>query len=240
VDDRVGQPPAAAAANERYFLEGDSAYRDAIATIDSYRAIHRAVTTAIEGVDDLLDIGNGGVFDYDTSVVRAITGIDLAVDSLPLEGRPENVTMIAGDALSLPRPDAAHDGVLMVMLLHHLVGRTWRDCAANLDRAIAEAARVLRPGGRLVIVESCVPGWFQQIEKLLYRPSRAVIERLITHPPTFQFTADAVAQTIERHCGGEPRIDRIPLGRFVLQYGVKFPTALTPVRAIRFVAQKAG
>jgi hypothetical protein len=28
-------------------------------------------------------------------------------------------------------------------------------------------------------------------------------------------------------------------GRFVLQYGIKFPTALTPVRAICFVAHKA-
>jgi ubiquinone/menaquinone biosynthesis C-methylase UbiE len=138
----------------------------------------------------------------------------------------------------LPRPDATHDGVLMVMLLHHLVGRTWRDCTANLDRAIAEATRVLRPGGRLIVVESCVPRWFHLIEKLLYRPSRAVIERLIRHPPTFQFAVDTIAQTIERYCGSPPVIDRIPLGRFVLQYGVKFPSALTPVRAIRFVAQK--
>jgi SAM-dependent methyltransferase len=239
VADRVEQLESAAAANERYFLDGNSAYSDAIAATDSYRAINRAVTNAIRGIDDLLDIGNGGMFDYDTSVVRAVTAVDLMVDALPLEGRPDNVTMIPGDALDLPRPGAAHDGVLMVMLLHHLVGATWRDCTANLDRAISEAARVLRPGGRLVIVESCVPRWFHGVEKLLYRPSRAVIERLISHPPTFQFTVDAIARTIERHCSAPPTVDRIPLGRFVLQYGVKFPTALTPVRAICFVAHKA-
>ena len=37
------------------------------------------------------------------------------------------------------------------------------DSITNIRRAIAEAARVLEPGGRLVVAESCVPRWFYAI-----------------------------------------------------------------------------
>jgi hypothetical protein len=37
------------------------------------------------GVGELIDIGNDGVFDYDTSLVTSITAVDLFLDDLPPE-----------------------------------------------------------------------------------------------------------------------------------------------------------
>ena len=42
---------------------------------------------------------------------------------------------------------------------------------ANVRRAIAEAERVLEPGGRLIVAESCVPAWFYPVERALFGPS---------------------------------------------------------------------
>ena len=52
------------------------------------------------------------------------------------------------DALELPFPDAAFDGAMVGWGVRNLV---------DLDAGLAEAARVLRPGGRLVILEMALP-----------------------------------------------------------------------------------
>lgn len=56
----------------------------------------------------------------------------------------ENVHVAVASAVSLPLVDSAADIIVSNYCLHHL-----RD--ADKERAIAEAFRVLRPGGRLVI-----------------------------------------------------------------------------------------
>ena len=40
------------------------------------------VNAAIAGTQRLLDVGNGGVFDYDTQLVPEIVGVDLFLDEL--------------------------------------------------------------------------------------------------------------------------------------------------------------
>jgi ArsR family transcriptional regulator len=55
-----------------------------------------------------------------------------------------NVEVRHGDMGQLPLPSGAFDLAVMHMALHY---------AADPARAIAEAARVLRPGGRLAVVD---------------------------------------------------------------------------------------
>jgi len=63
-------------------------------------------------------------------------------------GSPRPAGM-ASDALSLPYPDASFDGATVSFGLRNV---------ADLDLALAELARVLKPGGRLSILEFMVPG----------------------------------------------------------------------------------
>src|SRR5260221_7081405 len=122
--------------NIRYFLENITAYRDSVAKLDTYEVIRREVSAAVAGIDRLLDIGNGGVFDYDTSRVREIVALDLFFSKIPIEILadifPPNVKPKTGSALQIPEPDGQFDGVLMVMLIHRLVGDTVAQCRANV------------------------------------------------------------------------------------------------------------
>ncbi len=59
------------------------------------------------------------------------------------EGLP-GVTLLRGDVEALPIPDASVDAALLVLVLQHL---------AQPAAALAEAARVLRPGGRLIALD---------------------------------------------------------------------------------------
>jgi ubiquinone/menaquinone biosynthesis C-methylase UbiE len=237
----AGQSEVSAAANAAYFLQHLREYHDSVAAIDTYKTLHNFISKEVEGVSELLDVGNGGVFAYDTSPVGSITAIDLFLEDLPPEiiktYFPENARALRGSALALPANDNTFDMVLMVMLLHHLTGPDWQSSWRNTCQALQEAWRVLKPGGRLLVVESCVPGWFFRLEK----PALWILSRLtrtiFSHPITLQFPAAMIARELRKK-SDEVQVTAIPKGRFILQFGIKTPSFLTPVQLFAFDVTK--
>lgn len=105
-----------------------------------------------ESAGELLDVGTGTgrmLALYGPHVERAI-GIDrsremLAVARMNLDRAGlANCMVRQGDMYQLPVPDAAVDSLIVHQVLHF---------AERPAEALAEAARVLRPGGRLVVVD---------------------------------------------------------------------------------------
>lgn len=97
----------------------------------------------------VLEIGLGyGSVSERLAGVSNYTGIDIAdgpVDwvNYRLSQRGLSGTAVKGTALDLPFGDAAFDVVVAIGSLHH---------TGNLPKAIKEVRRVLRPGGRAVIM----------------------------------------------------------------------------------------
>jgi SAM-dependent methyltransferase len=236
-----GQSAAARDRNARFFLDNLATYGADVGKLDSYRNIRQRVSREVAGIGRLLDIGNGGVFDYDTAKVREIVALDLFFDQVPAEIAaqvfPPNVTTLHGSALAIPAPDESFDGVLMVMLIHHLVGDSVAQSIANARAALAESWRVLRPGGRLIIAESCVPGWFYAFERAVFSVAAAALKKTISHPHTKQYSVSALSAMLHEL---DPRAtsERVDLCRWVLLYGFRCPAVLTPVRVHLFTATK--
>ena len=233
----AGQTAASAEQNKEFFAREE--YGRLTETLDGYRNIRRAITEEVSGIEALLDIGNGGVFEYDTSVVGSIVAVDLFLDDLPESHFPPNSTARSGDALALQEPENHYDAALHAFVYHHLVGERPGDMLVNARQAIAEAARVVKPGGQLIVAESCVPRWFFRLEQILYRPLKLLARTPLLggHPPTFQLTHPMLLEAISERFQIE-RQYRIPLGRWITQFGRRWPTALTPVRAYMVVATK--
>jgi SAM-dependent methyltransferase len=223
--------------NISFFKENLAAYSGHVEALDTYKNIRGFTNQALAGVNRLLDVGNGGTFDYDVNLVRDLVAVDLFLKDLPPAAFPSHVQLKNGSALDLPEPDGSFDGILMSMLIHHLIGKTLAECRSNASRAIGEAFRVLKPGGKLVIVESCVPSWFYSFERIVFPVASGLIGMCIEHPATLQFTPLYITKLIEEH-GAEAEVIPIPRGRWLLQYGFKFPSALTPVQPYRFVARR--
>jgi len=223
--------------NATFFRDNLEEYSSHIEALDTYRNIREFTNEALLGIDRLLDIGNGGTFDYDVGLVRELVALDLFLEELPDGAFPSNVRPRNGSALAVPEPAESFDGVILSMLIHHLVGKNIEESIANVRVAIAEAFRVLKPGGKLIIIESCIPAWFYTFEKALFPLASKVIEHLLDHPLTLQYPPAMILNILKKHAT-EVECNAIPVGKWVLQYGFKFPTALTPVTPYRFVVQK--
>src|SRR5262245_8546650 len=85
---------------------------------------------------------------------REVIGIDLTAEMLEEARRQaqargiSNVTFQVGDAERLPFPDAGFDVVTCRIAAHHF---------PDVRAFCCEAARVLRPGGRLLVVDNVAP-----------------------------------------------------------------------------------
>lgn len=223
--------------NTAFFRDRLDDYRSSVSTLDTYKNIRAAINVELRGMGRLLDVGNGGTFDYDITLVRELVAVDLFLEELPNGTLPPGVEAKNGSALELPFPDASFDGVLMVMVIHHLIGRSVGESLMNAKQAVQEAFRVLTPGGKVIIVESCIPAWFYLFERMIFTPATKLINKFLEHPATLQFTPAIIAGLIEG-CGTVPEVTPIPLGRWVLQYGFKYPSSLTPVTPCFFLARK--
>jgi SAM-dependent methyltransferase len=223
--------------NKSFFLDHHLDYKSKVAALETYRNIFREVSAAVDGADVLVDIGNGGVFDYDTTRVSRILAVDLMFTPDFNEPMPANAEAMLGSALDLPIADGQAGMALMTMLLHHLTGPDVEATRKNLTKAISEAARILRPGGKIVIMESCVPEWFFAFEKVIYKPASAVIEKTLDHPSTLQFPVAFIEQTL-RSSFIDVTTRKVRKGAWVLQYGVLWPSILTPVQPFLFTAIK--
>jgi SAM-dependent methyltransferase len=104
------------------------------------------------------------------------------------------------DAGGLPFADASFDVILIRDLLHHLPDRS---------RALLEARRVLRPGGRLTLIEPNARSPLVLLQIALIRAERGVI---VSTSDRVRAELQAAGFQVQRFTTSQP----LPLARLVL------------------------
>ncbi len=109
-----------------------------------------------------------------------VTGMDFCAPMLAeaekkraaARGLRAKVAFRAGDALALPLADASMDAVTIAFGLRNLADRA---------RGLTEMRRVLRPGGRLLVLEFSQPqAWFRPLYFFYLRTILPALARLVT------------------------------------------------------------
>ena len=115
-----------------------------------------AELTALTGTEHVLDVGTGGghaAFALAPHVAEVLA-LDLTQPMLAVAQKEanarqlHNIRFLAGDAQQIPCADASFDVVTCRKAAHHF---------PYVHQAVHEWARVLKPGGRLALVDSISP-----------------------------------------------------------------------------------
>jgi demethylmenaquinone methyltransferase / 2-methoxy-6-polyprenyl-1,4-benzoquinol methylase len=100
--------------------------------------------------------------------------------------RRRHVRFVAGDALHLPFADAVFDAATISFGLRNV---------ADVPAALAELARVVRPGGRLVVCEFSRPPWapFRYVYlNYLMRALPWIARRVASNPDAYVYLAETI------------------------------------------------
>ncbi|QCS42855.1 class I SAM-dependent methyltransferase [Natrinema versiforme] len=120
---------------------------------------------AADGVVADLGSGTGFYADDVAPFVDTLYAVDVQSamhDRYREKGVPDAVEFVTAEVSSLPVDDGQLDGAYSTMTHHEYAPQTTDDAerapAAETDGALAELARVVRPGGRLVTVDWSADG----------------------------------------------------------------------------------
>ena len=210
-----------------------------------YRRIGELVSPLVAG-RDVLDIGNGGFFPYDTRSARSVTVLDISPAMLDRINQP-NTRKVVGDACDLNGiHDASQDVVMYLLCLHHICGKNRTETLENLDRIFASAARVLRPSGSVLIAEPITGGWVQAVERAAFGLTHAALAMKGVPMIFFHRTSDLRSRLASKLGTSESAIieEKLPVTGWVDPLGgsfpgrIKIPSQLLPTRYIFLHAQK--
>lgn len=139
------------------------------------RAYHQwlndVVVSQVDVVGRILDNGCGVGHLLHRLREADITGIDLSPEMIVIASRYDDRVLLA-DSQYLPFADASFDTVIARGLLHHL---------PDPERGLSEMARVLRPGGEVVTIDTN--------RSLLSALPRAIASRGSTSPNSTRISA---------------------------------------------------
>ena len=224
--DKSGGEPA-----RGYFRKVRSVYQDSVGR-ETVAGVHRRAREAVEPVlhGVVLDLGSGGVTEYRPGQIEFLISMDNVLEYLK-HSRNEQAEDVCGDVTAIPLRAFSVDFIVTQFVLHHLTAGSYGQNARNVAAAAAEAARVMRPGGTLFIIDSMTSSFMERLQIWIYAVSRAAL-RLLHRPMVFFFSPGRLGRILEGHGLRVERIVHIDWGNMTEAGQTLFPRLRLPLRRL--------
>lgn len=198
--------------------------------------INRALTNSKK----VLDIGNGGIINYNFKNMEQLDCADLVISSKAVKKyeKYKQIKFFQADVLNLENiEDSTYDTVIISAVLHHLAGDNHKKTEENVEKALLNCMRVLKYGGKLLIVESTVVYWFEWIERILY-PFMQTFFSMCKFGAVYQYSEQSLLRKIDK-LGLKILISsKINIGKTIWIMKKKIPTVITPCGAVWIEIEK--
>lgn len=227
---------------EDYWNSVSEDYADKTMTFqpEFYNNTSMIINRALKSNDVVLDIGNGGIVNYDFERLSLLHCADLAISNVAVKRYENfsNIKFIKADIMDMSEiNENTYDVVIVQAVIHHLAGRSLRDTHMNVDSALKECMRVLKPKGKLLIIESTVRVLFEIIEELFYYPMQLFF-KVCEFDSVYQYSNNSLINRI-RKLGLEITCrQNISLDKYTWIMGKKVLTAITPCGAVYIEIEK--
>jgi SAM-dependent methyltransferase len=214
--------------NKGHFDKISPAYEGVYKSWESvYKKMKHLIDPLITG-KNVLDVGNGGFFPYNTSLAAKVTVLDISPIMLERIQEP-GIEKVVGDARDLSViADGSVDVILFLLCLHHINGPSIADSKKTLDAVLSSAHRKLKPGGYLVVAEPFLPGFLYAIETFFFQLLRHMLN-LFKVPMIFFYKLPVMKQHILKNFGqaSEVHIEPLKIEGSVDPMGGSFPGLLS-------------
>ncbi|GEM_PF-2117314 len=227
---------------QSYFQKIHSLYQESVEK-ENIARVHQRIRSQIEPHlrGKVLDIGSAGVTEYWNEQVQALFSLDKVFEFLQ-NSKNKSALNINGDILALPFKANCFDCIIIQHVVHHLTGIHYQKNLFNVQKAISESARVLRPGGEIFIVDSTVPPLLERLEQLHYSVTYNLL-KIMRKPMIFFFSRQKLKAILDRNNLGLEKVITIDWGKMkeasqALFPWLRFPLKYTPVRCTLISAFK--
>jgi SAM-dependent methyltransferase len=215
----------------------ESVERETIAGV--HGRIREVVEPALRGI--VLDLGSGGVTEYRTGRIDLLISMDNVLEFLK-NSRNATAANVCGDVTAIPLSGASVDFIIMQHVLHHLTARRYAHNVRNVLAAAAEAARILRPGGILFLIDSMTPPLLERLQAWGYALSHAALG-MLGKPMVFFFSEARLGRILERSGLRVDRVLHIDWGNMTeasqaLFPWLRFPLRRTPIKCVVVAARR--
>lgn len=230
---------------ENYFESFVDDYADEIVAIQPqfYKNAGKLLNdglSKLKGGSKVLDIGNGGVINYDFSNLGELICADLSVSGKAVKKyeKCKNVKFCKGNMLNLEQfEDNTFDAVIVQTVIHHLAGKSFNETEGNVTQGINECMRVLKKGGQLMIVESTVVPWFECVERMFY-PLMQLFFRIIHFDTVYQYSSASLHKKLQRMGLNIKEYCNIEIDKYIWLCRKKVLSKITPCGACWILIEK--
>jgi len=218
----------------RYFQKIYADYQTSVEktpVIDVHQRIKKVIEPRLAGT--VVDIGSGGDTRHRNPAIKLLVSVDNVLEFL-LHAKDPTAVNAAGDVRSLPFKRDSVDRIVIQFVVHHLTDDHLAGTLRNVRAAVAESARILKPGGRIFIVDSMTWRPLDALQRGLYPISRTILRRF-GRPMVFMLSARSLARMYaESGLAAKPPVvvdwgEMTDLSQALFPK-LRFPLRYTPVR----------